>query len=263
MTLLQRTLRTPYGDRTYLLATPPADRSPLGVVLSLHGSLSNAAQQAALSGMARLTGAGAVVAFPQAARPARRGFVWDPAGDPEFILALAASLNDEFAPVERRVCLSGMSGGARMSCQVAWDHPERVWVVGAVAGVRCGAPPLPVRPVPVLAFHGTSDRINPYPGGHDARWDMSVPDAVAGWARANGVVDGPTVTAVSPTLTRWTFGVEGAAGEVTLWTSQGAGHTWPGGHLRPAARLFLGRTSREVDATDAIWSFALAHRSAG
>jgi poly(3-hydroxybutyrate) depolymerase len=46
---------------------------------------------------------------------------------------------------------------------------------------------------------------------------------------------------------------------VTLWTSRGAGHTWPGGHLGLLLSLLLGRTSREIDATKSIWEFGLRH----
>jgi poly(3-hydroxybutyrate) depolymerase len=46
---------------------------------------------------------------------------------------------------------------------------------------------------------------------------------------------------------------------VTLWTPRGAGHTWPGAHLGLLLSLFLGRTSREIDATTLIWEFGLRH----
>jgi poly(3-hydroxybutyrate) depolymerase len=46
---------------------------------------------------------------------------------------------------------------------------------------------------------------------------------------------------------------------LTLWTSRKAGHTWPGGHLGLLLSLFLGRTSREIDATKSIWEFGLRH----
>ena len=44
---------------------------------------------------------------------------------------------------------------------------------------------------------------------------------------------------------------------MTLWTSPGAGHSWPGGHLGLRLSLLLGRTSREVDAAKSIWEFGL------
>jgi len=52
---------------------------------------------------------------------------------------------------------------------------------------------------------------------------------------------------------------EGKPGEVTLFTSKGAGHTWPGGHLGPFLRLLLGRTSTEIDATAKTWAFDRTH----
>ncbi len=62
-----------------------------------------------------------------------------------------------------------------------------------------------------------------------------------------------------PTLTRTSYGAEGQPGEVTLWTSWGAGHTWPGAHLGLMLSLFLGRTSGEIDASRSIWEFGLRH----
>ena len=146
-----------------------------------------------------------------------------------------------------------------MSCVLAAARADLVSAVGAVAGLRSGGRHAPTRPVAILAFHGTADRINPYRGGSTPRWDEGVEDSARHWAAANGMPAQPEVVAVSPTLTRTTFGAEGRPGEVTLFTSKGAGHTWPGGQLGLFLRLFLGRTSREIDATSSIWDFARAH----
>jgi poly(3-hydroxybutyrate) depolymerase len=84
-------------------------------------------------------------------------------------------------------------------------------------------------------------------------------DAARAWAQPNGITAQPAEVAVSRTLTRTTNGAEGQPGEVTLWTSRGAGHTWPGGHLGLLLSLYLGRTSREIDATKSIWEFGQRH----
>jgi polyhydroxybutyrate depolymerase len=246
--------------RRYLLAQPAGEAS--GVVLSLHGTRSTAEGQARLSRMASLAGLSdqpAAVAFPEAVAPVGSGFQWDPDTDMPFLVQLAEELIEIHSPPQRRVCMTGMSGGARMSCYFAATRSDLVTMVGAVAGLRAQGTHPPTRPVPILAFHGTADRINPYGGGSTARWDESVPDAARRWAQANGLPPEPAVHTVSPTLTRTTYGVENGAGEVTLWTSQGAGHTWPGAHLGLFLRLFLGRTSQEMDATREIWSFAGRH----
>jgi poly(3-hydroxybutyrate) depolymerase len=90
--------------------------------------------------------AGAVVAFPQAALPARRGFSRDHAADLPFLTLLVDELRRAYPTPRDRVCISGMSGGARMACHFAWTHSDRVAAVGAVAGLRAGDEPAPERP---------------------------------------------------------------------------------------------------------------------
>ncbi len=68
-----------------------------------------------------------------------------------------------------------------------------------------------------------------------------------------------TLQEVSRTLTRTTYGQQGGPGEVTLWTSQDAGHTWPGGRMSLLHRAILGRASKEIDASREIRSFQQAH----
>ena len=113
-----------------------------------------------------------------------------------------------------------------------------------------------------------SIRINPFAGSGTARWDESVPDAAAAWARALGLPSEPTRTELTAHLTRMDFGDPAGAAAVTLFVSRGAGHTWPGSrpHLFAALamsplsplllRLMLGRTSKEIDATAEIWRAA-------
>ena len=85
------------------------------------------------------------------------------------------------------------------------------------------------------------------------RWNESVPDAAAAWARALGLPSEPNRAALTAHLTRVSFGEPGAAASVTWFVSEGAGHTWPGSRLPLFLRLVLGRTSREIDATAEIW----------
>jgi polyhydroxybutyrate depolymerase len=247
------------ANRSYLMAEPPPGAPVSTVVISLHGTRSTAVRQARLSGFEQLAQtASAVVVFPQAIEPIGTGYEWDPSQDVDFIAGLATELLSRHRTRHGRVLLTGMSGGARMSSLFASVHSELVQAVGAVAGLR--SPGVPVhRSVPILSFHGTNDRINPYGGSGTQRWNESVPDAARAWALANGITAPPAEVAVSPTLTRTTYGAEGHPGEVTLWTSRGAGHTWPGGHLGLLLSLFLGRTSKEIDASKSIWEFGLRH----
>lgn len=181
------------------------------------------------------------------------GYEWNLDGDAKFLSEMIATLSQQFPGVHPRVCVTGMSGGARMSSLFASSHPDQVLLLGAVAGLRAPARPNIGQPVRVVAFHGTADRINPFAGGTTSRWYESVPDAAKAWAAAEGRHTGPHVDEVSSTLTRYSFGADDEPGAVTLWVSKGAGHTWPGTRLPLLLRLYLGRTSQEVDATAEIW----------
>ncbi|HEX3723420.1 MAG TPA: PHB depolymerase family esterase [Nitrolancea sp.] len=258
MTLVRRSITVAGRPRSYLLSEPAG--AAAGIVLNLHGSRSRAEQQAMLSRMESLTATQhAVVAFPQAETPDRNGFKWDHAGDVEFLRELTGQLLRQYPASGERVCICGMSGGARMSCVFASKHAELVAAVGAVGGLRAPSIATPVRRVPVIAFHGTADRINPYAGGLDERWDESVPEATRRWAMANGVAETSSEARIGKSLTRTTYGVEGQPGEVTLWTIDGAGHIWPGGSARLFLRLLLGPVSQEINATDEIWRFYQRH----
>ena len=206
--------------------------------------------------MASLTDHGAVVCFPQGGLQSGSGSEWDLAGDDRFLQATISTLRAQHPTADPRVCVAGMSGGARTASRFASMHSDEVMVLGAVAGLRAPERPTLERPVRVLAFHGTSDRINPFGGGTTDRWSESVLEAARAWARANGHWVEAEHEAVSPTLTRLRFSAAGDPGAVTLWVCTGAGHTWPGSRLPIFLRLFLGRTSFEVDATAEIWRAA-------
>jgi polyhydroxybutyrate depolymerase len=241
--------------RQFLWAEPSG--TPSVIVLSLHGSRSSPERQARLSSMERLSPSGAVVAFPQGASPLGMGFQWHLEGDVEFLQALISWLRTRYPDADRRVCIAGMSGGARMASRFASLRPEAVQVLGAVAGLRAPACARLEHPVRVLAFHGTADRINRFAGGGTERWNESVPDAAAAWARALGLPSEPIRRELTAHLTRIDYGDPKQPAAVTLFVSRGAGHTWPGSRLPLfpiSLRLILGRTSTEIDATTEIWS---------
>ena len=172
------------ANRSYLVAEPPSGEPVSTVIMSLHGTSSTADHQARLSGFERFAqSASAVVVFPQAIQPIRAGYEWEPSHDVDYIVGLANDLLSRHRTPHDRVILTGMSGGARMSSLFARLHPELVQAVGAVAGLRSPGGPVN-RPVPILSFHGTKDRINPYGGSGTYRWNECVPDAARAWALA-------------------------------------------------------------------------------
>ncbi len=240
------------GDqRRMLVAAPGGPTSSL--TLSLHGSRSTPVREALLSHMEPWAERGVVVAFPEGSLPSGSGSEWDLQADVAFLEAAVEQLREEFQLSSPRLCLTGMSGGARMASRYASLHRDEVAVLGAVAGLRppactAVAHPLPRRGLPRderphQSLWGKRD--GPMEGERDGR--------ATAWARSNGVPAEPREDQVSATLSRVSFGPDDGPGAVTLWVSKGAGHTWPGSRLPLLYRLFLGRTSFEIGATAEIW----------
>ena len=203
--------------------------------------------------MEHLCSSGAVVVFPEGAWPLGAGYEWDLVGDVEYLQVLIGSLLAAYPGANQRVCIAGMSGGARMASRFASLRPECVQVLGAVAGLRAPAQTRLNFPIRVVAFHGTADRINPYDGSGTERWNESVEDTAAAWARSLGLPSEPTRGELTGHLSQIGFGEPGESPGVTLFVSEGAGHTWPGSHLPFFLRVMLGRTSKEISATAEIW----------
>lgn len=175
-------------------------RVPL--VLDLHGSGSTAAEQEGFSGMdATADAEGFIVAYPQGAIPAGSGFDWNipnvplfggqpppasAANDVTFLSDLVGLLGRRYCISPSRVYATGFSGGARMSSQLACSASGTFAAVAPVSGLRLPSPCHATRPVPVIAFHGTADPVDPYDGHGQPYWTYSVPQAARDWARQNG-----------------------------------------------------------------------------
>src|SRR5690242_13895227 len=159
--------------------------------------------------------------------------------------------------------MSGHSGGARMSSAYACAHPDRVAAIAAVVGLRAGRPApvdystpelqscTPAEPVPVIAFHGTNDTVNPYQGNNDARWGYPTTVAVHSWARLNDCKEGPAATTVSPNVTSFSYTRCKSGADVTFYRVTNGTHSWPGS-TDPSA-------TQEINATTLMWAFFKAH----
>jgi polyhydroxybutyrate depolymerase len=172
----------------------------------------------------------------------------------------------------RRVYVTGFSGGARMSSMLGCRLADRITAVAPVAGLRAGraagpefaepdaADCQPVRPIPVLAVHGTDDQTNPFPGGGGIRWGYSIERATARWASLDRCDTSPTVEKVSARVARVRYGSCGAGSEVVLYRieaprDQGGGHVWPGGRRDLSTR----QSPTELNATDVVLEFFARH----
>jgi polyhydroxybutyrate depolymerase len=244
-------------------------------VLSLHGSGSTADEQRLFTGMNRTANAdGFAVVYPQAAIPDGSGFDWNvpgqpliggrkvPAGSPSdvaFLGALITKLEGTYCIDAHRVYATGFSGGARMTAVLACDS-STIAAIAPVSGLRLPSPCPSRRAVPVIAFHGTADPIDPYAGHGQAYWTYGVADAAARWAAHDGCAAraATSTPAATVTLTSYRGCKSGAA--VELYTISGEGHEWPGGPMLPTSLVrLLGPQSSAVHANAVMWKFFTAH----
>jgi polyhydroxybutyrate depolymerase len=161
-----------------------------------------------------------------------------------------------------------MSNGGFMTLTYACAHPEKLAAAGSVTGgldvglqARCAGG------LPVALVYGDEDPLVPFAGGamKDDRGVIAAgPDAARFFAAHNGCAAAPVTTALpdpapddGTTVERSDF-CAGPGNEVSLWVVHGGGHAWPGGQAYLGER-FVGRTSRSLDASEALWAFFKRH----
>jgi len=260
--------------RTYVEHRPPGFRPRLPVVLAFHGGGGTAA------GMARISGLDAVadqhdfvVVYPQGVGNSWAGGKGDTPADTAGVddVGFTAALIDHLAAEDgidtRRVFATGLSSGGFMTQRLGCQLADRIAGIAPVAATLIGTIAqtcTPSRPMPVLEIQGTADPLVPYAGGHvrgrgpGGNPTLSAPATIAHWASVNGCATSPQ-TATLPLVVRdrtvvRTDTYTGCAAPVILYTVVGGGHTWPGGEQYLPA-LVVGRTSRQFNASQTMWSF--------
>jgi polyhydroxybutyrate depolymerase len=238
-------------DRTYRLFVPPGydGRTPLALVLEMHGSGGTAEGQAATSRFAMLgEREGFLVASLQAAAAGNRWNVPVTSERPDDVQYVSDVIDDVAAIVctdQRRVYATGFSGGARMASLLACELGRRIAAIAPMAGLRWPGP-CEGRAVPVLSVHGLVDPQNTYDGhvaSRGAEWLESVPEALAGWAKHNGC-DGDAILDDPPGPLS-TLSYAGCDAEVRLVRVDNLVHSW---------------AHTEVDATAEAWKFFSGQR---
>ena len=274
---LQYNLTVSGHRRTVIVRIPAgySSKSKLALVLNLHGSGSTASAEEQFSGMDATADAGHfIVAYPQALIPDGTGYDWnipgvplysgkfppaDAPSDVAFLTTLVRDLAGRYCIALSRVYATGVSGGGRMASQLGCDASSVFAAIAPVAGLRYPSPCPASRPVPVIAFHGTADTIDPFDGFGFGSWTYSVPAAAQMWAGHDHCAASPRTTAGRGyRLTRYTACSGGT--QVELYALTGEGHEWPGGPvMRKVITSILGPQSDAVSANALMWDFFRAH----
>jgi len=159
----------------------------------------------------------------------------------------------------QRIHCTGYSNGARFCMRLASEMSEVIASVAPVSGLRYPTPNHARRPIPILAFHGDADPVNPWSGNGAYYWHSSVPDAMQQWAIFNEC----GAMFAAPTFVEFAGGYSVAKYEscsddasVELVRLHGAGHQWPDAVWSKANVGPVGR----VDANALILNFFSKHR---
>ena len=257
-------------QREYVLHVPRSyDRTrPTPLVISMHGAgLWGAAQRETSQWDEVAESQGFIVVYPSGAggggtRIWRLDRTDDLMKDVAFIAALIDTLEAAYNVDPTRIYANGLSNGGGMAFVLSCTLGDRIAAVGMVAAAQtlewdwC----TDRRAVPVIAFHGTADRLVPYDGGPSWEFPIRFPNVatwMANWARRNRCGADPVESAVAVDVTRreYTNCADDAA--VVLYTVAGGGHSWPGGG--PLPEWWVGPISRSIDATDEMWAFFREH----
>ncbi|MFN8040794.1 MAG: PHB depolymerase family esterase [Acidimicrobiales bacterium] len=271
------------GDERQVKEYLPASygTEPMPVVIQLHGYLSGADGQIAMSAIEPLAeSAGFVVLTPQGSGDLPYWNAVPHADLPDdlgFVRTLIDDVTAHRCVDPSRVYVVGMSNGAFLTSLVACRLADRVAAVAAVAGLQTPKGCDPSRAVPVLAIHGTGDTFVPADGTRGPAldtlaWDHAstrafdglpwtpVRTAVADRARLAGCDLTPATSTPWPAITELRYGSCGEGADVELLEVAGGGHTWPGSRFSQASAAILGATTTEVDGDQVIWDFLRQHR---
>lgn len=215
--------------RRYVQFTPPGDH-PLPLVISLHGTDSNARENEQLTGLSRHAAeVGFILVYPEALGQPATWNIRDcelAPDDVAFMRCLIEHLCGRFDIDRERIFICGFSNGGGMANRAACSLSH---IVAGVASVS-GAYPYwngcyPARPVPLLAVHGTADEVVPYAGLGDSL--PPVYDWILEWAGRNGCSPHPRIERTAPHITTHTWLDRRGRFPVKLVVVEGGDHGWP------------------------------------
>ncbi len=258
-------------ERTYVLYIPAGydNTRPTPLVLAFHGIGLNAQEMIRISGLSEQADAsGYIVVYPNGTGETKSwngGHCCGEAAknnvdDVGFVRALI----DELATLTRidssRVYATGFSNGAIMVYRLACELSDGIAAIGPVAATQilddqqaCH----PARSVPVIHFHGTADRLNPYNGGTTGAGFrfVAVKDAIEFWAEKNLCPDQMQRTE-SGTIRHDVYAQCAKNSAVELYSIVDGEHAWPGGE---AVSPQIGEPTMEISAATLLWEFFAAH----
>lgn len=275
-----RTVEVGKQRRSYLVHVPPGynGTKAVPVILAFHGGGSNPQQMVKFCGLNdKADKEGFVVVYPNGSGRLASVRTWNAGNCCGYAqeqkvddVAFVRTLLDDLAKVvkvdAKRVFATGISNGGMIAYRLASELSDRIAAIAPVGGPMGTEKCEPKRPVPVIHFHGTDDEFAPFKGGKGKGISgtdfYSVEHSIQAWIKANGCKEEPTTEELADKakdgtkVTKKTYGGGKDGAEVVLVVIEGGGHTWPG---REPTLRFLGKSTKNVSANDAMWDFFKQH----
>jgi polyhydroxybutyrate depolymerase len=267
-----RTLSYGGRERSYVLHIPVSydPTQPTAVVLAFHGIGLDAEEMIRISGYSEQADAsGFIVVYPNGTGDKMQSWngghccgeaAKNNVDDVGFVRALIEDLATVINVDPDRVYATGFSNGAIMVYRLACELSDQIAAIGPVSATQilndeqaCH----PGRGVPVIHFHGTADRLNPYEGGTtSAGFEIvSVEHAIQFWAGNNDCPEQGQLTE-SGTIIHEVHAPCSQNSTVELYKIMDGEHAWPGGE---AVSPQIGEPTMEISATALMWEFFTAH----
>lgn len=189
--------------------------------------------------------------------------------DVGFLQALIAHLISRYPIDDRRIFVTGISNGGLMSYQLACSLPAQIRAIAPVtAQIPAAIAPTcdDVSDVSLAVFNGTEDPLVPYNGGQITVFRrqrgavLATDETIKIWRQKNRcsaqakITEFPDLVDDGTRVTKIEYAQCEPKSKVALYRIDGGGHTWPGGRQYLPVR-WVGRTSRDINACDEIWTF--------
>jgi polyhydroxybutyrate depolymerase len=275
-----RKLQVDDRTRSYIIHVPPKfdPKKLTPVVLAFHGAATNASIMAISTDLSEEADeAGFIVVYPNGTGKGDVLLVWNAGGwhgpkaekevdDVKFVKELLDDLPKVVNVDPKRIYATGISNGGMMSYRLAAELSNRIAAIAPVSGTLAVEKCHPDRPVPVIHFQGTEDKLVPF-NGPDQRTAKvfafkSVEETIRTWVEIDGCPTKAKTTKLphngddGTTVERKTYGPGKEGTEVILYVINGGGHTWPG---RKWPVPWLGKTTHDISANDLMWEFFKRH----
>jgi len=267
----RRTINVDGTARAYHIHTPRGydEETPIPLVLVYHMRVGNAWLMQEITRFNRTADEnGFIVVYPDGYQRSWADgsgrYEADQAGydDVAFTIALIDELSIQYLIDPHQIYAAGFSNGGFLLHRLACEIPDRFAGIAAISAVMAEEIALtcdPLRSVPILMMHGTSDLDLPWRGKPEL---LSVPETLETWLEINQCQSSPQIETWDKipddgtSIRRETYHCQGQP--VVFYSIEGGGHRWPGGSFWQY--WLSGFATQELEANRIIWEFFEAQK---